>query len=57
MHLAFSHDSSCNDPCLRGQLARKMTELRAAGVPEQLVAHNLTVWKNQQLERVNAQKN
>jgi ABC-type amino acid transport substrate-binding protein len=57
MHLAISHDSACNDPWLRGQLARKMTELRAAGVPEQLVAHNLTVWKNQQLERVNAPKN
>ncbi|MGE4407458.1 substrate-binding periplasmic protein [Pseudomonas sp.] len=48
MHLAISHDSACNDPWLRGQLARKMTELRAAGVPQQLVAHNLTVWKNQQ---------
>ncbi|MBE7374762.1 substrate-binding periplasmic protein [Pseudomonas lopnurensis] len=48
MHLAISHDSACNDPWLRGQLARKMTELRAAGVARQLVAHNLTVWKNQQ---------
>ncbi|MCQ4252440.1 substrate-binding periplasmic protein [Stutzerimonas stutzeri] len=56
MHLAISHDSACNDPWLRGQLARKMTELRAAGVPEQLVAHNLTVWKNQQAERANAPK-
>lgn len=57
MHLAISHDSACNDPWLRGQLARKMTELRAAGVPEQLVAHNLTVWKNQQSERASAPKN
>ncbi|WP_278397238.1 substrate-binding periplasmic protein [Stutzerimonas kunmingensis] len=56
MHLAISHDSACNDPWLRGQLARKMTELRAAGVPEQLVAHNLTVWKNQQSERAKASK-
>ena len=56
MHLAISHDSACNDPSLRGQLARKMTELRAAGVPEQLVAHNLTVWKNQQAERPKASK-
>jgi len=56
MHLAISHDSACNDPWLRGQLARKMTELRAAGVPEQLVAHNLTVWKNQQAERPKASK-
>lgn len=54
MHLAISHDSACNDPWLRGQLARKMTELRAAGVPEQLIAHNLGVWKNQQLARSGA---
>ena len=56
MHLAISHDSACNDPWLRGQLARKMTELRAAGVPEQLLVHNLTVWKNQQTGRGSASK-
>ncbi len=56
MHLAISHDSACNDPWLRGQLARKMTELRAAGVPEQLLVHNLTVWKNQQSDRASASK-
>ncbi|MGM3388359.1 transporter substrate-binding domain-containing protein [Stutzerimonas stutzeri] len=49
MHLAVSHDSACNSPWLRGQLAVKMTELRAAGVPEQLLADNLDRWKQQQL--------
>jgi len=33
-----------------------MTELRDVGVPEQLVAHNQTVWKNQQAERPKASK-
>lgn len=49
MHFAVSHDSACNSPWLRGQLAVKMTELRAAGVPEQLLADNLERWKQQQL--------
>ncbi len=44
MHLAISHNSACNDAWLRGQLALKMTELRAAGVPEQLLASNLERW-------------
>ncbi|MCF7202736.1 substrate-binding periplasmic protein [Pseudomonas oligotrophica] len=47
MHLALSHDSACNDPWLRGQLALQMTELQAAGVPELLLVDNLVRWKEQ----------
>jgi polar amino acid transport system substrate-binding protein len=45
MHFALAHDSACNGPWLRGQLAIKMTELRAAGVPQQLLADNIERWK------------
>lgn len=48
MHLAVAHDSACNGPWLRGQLAVKMTELREAGIPQQLLAENLERWKQQQ---------
>jgi len=48
MHLAIAHDSACNDPWLRGQLAIKMTELRAADVPKQLLGDNLLRWGEQQ---------
>lgn len=48
MHLAVAHDSACNGPWLRGQLAVKMTELREAGVPGQLLADNLERWRQQQ---------
>jgi ABC-type amino acid transport substrate-binding protein len=51
MHLAISHDSACNDPWLRGQLALQMTELQAAGVPERLLVDNLALWKQQRLAR------
>lgn len=47
LHFAVAHDSACNGPWLRGQLAIKMTELRAAGVPEQLLVENLERWKQQ----------
>lgn len=47
MHFAIAHDSACNGPWLRGQLAIKMTELRAAGVPQQLIVENLERWKQQ----------
>jgi polar amino acid transport system substrate-binding protein len=49
MHFAVAHDSACNGPWLRGQLAIKMTELRVAGVPQQLLTENLDRWKQQQL--------
>lgn len=48
MHLAVAHDSACNDPWLRGQLAIKMTELRAADAPRQLLSDNLLRWREQQ---------
>ncbi|WP_312450459.1 substrate-binding periplasmic protein [Stutzerimonas nitrititolerans] len=53
MHLAVAHDSACNDPWLRGQLAIKMTELRAADVPRQLLSENLLRWRDQQSKPAN----
>ncbi|AYC33387.1 amino acid ABC transporter substrate-binding protein [Pseudomonas cavernae] len=50
LHLTLSHNSACNDAWLRGQLAKKMTELTAAGVPETLLQRNLERWKSQQLQ-------
>lgn len=50
LFLALSHNSACNEPWLRGQLARKMTELVAAGLPEQLLQRNLELWKAQQMQ-------
>lgn len=48
LHLALSHNSACNDPWLRGQLAKKMTEFTAAGMPQTLLQRNLQRWKEQQ---------
>lgn len=48
LYLALSHNSACNDPWLRGQLAKKLTEFRAAGLPEQLLQRNLAAWQAQQ---------
>ncbi|VXC36726.1 Amino acid ABC transporter substrate-binding protein [Pseudomonas sp. 8Z] len=50
LYLALSHNSACNEPWLRGQLARKMTELVASGVPEQILQRNLELWKAQQMQ-------
>ncbi len=50
LYLALSHNSACNDPWLRGQLAKKMTESVAAGLPETLLQHNLLRWKEQQVQ-------
>ncbi|AYF86087.1 MULTISPECIES: ABC transporter substrate-binding protein [unclassified Pseudomonas] len=49
LYLTLSHNSACNDPWLRGQLAKKMTELVAAGVPETLLQRNLERWKALQM--------
>lgn len=49
LYLALSHNSACNDVELRGQLARKMTELVDAGVPQTLLQRNLQLWKQQAL--------
>lgn len=50
LYLTVAHNSACNDPWLRGQLAKKMTELTAAGVPQRLLQDNLARWKAQQLQ-------
>lgn len=52
LFLTLSHNSACNDPWLRGQLAKKMTELTASGLPETLLQSNLQRWKAQQLQAV-----
>ncbi|MEK1907943.1 MAG: transporter substrate-binding domain-containing protein, partial [Pseudomonas sp.] len=54
LYLTLSHDSACNEPWLRGQLAKKMTELTAAGLPETLLQRNLERWKTQQLQPASA---
>ena len=50
LYLAVAHNSACNDAWLRGQLAKKMTELTAAGLPETLLQRNLERWKAQQTQ-------
>ncbi|SEM69969.1 extracellular solute-binding protein, family 3 [Pseudomonas sp. ok272] len=47
LFLAISHNSACNDPWLRGQLAKKMTELPASGLAEAVLQRNLERWKAQ----------
>lgn len=54
LYFALSHSSACNHPWLRGQLARKMTELRAAGLPEALLQRNRAHWQAQQRQRADA---
>lgn len=49
LHLALSHNSACNEPWLRGMLAKKMLEAVAAGLPEIWLQRNLQRWKEQQL--------
>lgn len=48
LHLTLSHNSSCNDPWLRGMLAKKMTEAVASDLPEALLQQNLQRWADQQ---------
>ncbi|WP_223487279.1 substrate-binding periplasmic protein [Pseudomonas sp. A-RE-19] len=47
LYLALSHNSACNDPWLRGQLAKKMTELPASGLTEAALLRNIERWKAQ----------
>lgn len=54
LYLALSHNSACNDPWLRGQLAKKMTELAASGLGQTLLERNLQLWKEQQLQPAGA---
>ena len=55
LFLAVSHNSGCNAPRLRGQLAKKMTELPASGLTEAALQRNLERWKGQ-LQPVSAPK-
>jgi ABC-type amino acid transport substrate-binding protein len=48
LFLVVSHNSACNDPWLRGQLAKKMTELPASGLTEAALQRNIERWKAQQ---------
>lgn len=48
LFLAVSHNSACNDPWLRGQLAKKMTELPASGLTEAVLQRNIERWNAQQ---------
>jgi polar amino acid transport system substrate-binding protein len=47
LYLALSHDSACNDPWLRGQLARKLNELSVNGIAVQIVERNVERWKGE----------
>ncbi|MFL1515033.1 MULTISPECIES: substrate-binding periplasmic protein [Pseudomonas] len=51
LYLAVSHNSACNDPWLRGQLAKKMTELPASGLAETALQRNIERWKAQQQQQ------
>ena len=56
LFLAVSHDSACNEPWLRGQLAKKMTELPASGLTEAALQRNVERWKAQLQQPVSAPK-
>lgn len=47
LYLALSFNSACNDSWLRGQLAKKMTELAASGRSSDAIMRNLELWKAQ----------
>ncbi len=54
LFLGLSHNSACNEPWLRGQLAKKMTELLTSGVPAAVLQANLARWQAQQAPAVDA---
>ncbi|MHC8306755.1 substrate-binding periplasmic protein [Pseudomonas sp. PB3P13] len=56
LFLAISHNSACNDPWLRGQLAKKMTELPTSGLAEAALQRNIERWKLQQQQPVSTPK-
>lgn len=56
LFIALSHNSACNDPWLRGQLAKKMTELPASGLSEAVLQRNLERWKAQLQQAPSAPK-
>ncbi len=56
LYLALSHNSACNDAWLRGQLAKKLTELPASGVPQAVLQRNVERWKAQLQQPLDAPK-
>lgn len=48
LYLALSRNAPCNQPALRKQMAEKMQEIVASPLPEQWLAQNLALWKQQQ---------
>jgi len=50
LYLALSFNSACNDPWLRGQLAKKMTELAASDHAAEAIKRNVELWKSQLLQ-------
>lgn len=54
LYLALSFNSACNDPWLRGQLAKKMAESAASGLSDAAVKRNLDIWKAQLLQPASA---
>lgn len=47
LYLALSHNSACNDAWIRGQLAKKLTELPTSGVSQAVLQRNIERWKAQ----------
>lgn len=47
LYVAVSHNSACNDSWLRGQLAKKLTELPISGASEAVLQRNVERWKAQ----------
>jgi ABC-type amino acid transport substrate-binding protein len=56
LYLALSHNSACNDPWLRGQLAKKMTELPASGEVQRVLQRNVERWKAHMQQPLDAPK-
>lgn len=54
-HLALSSNSACNEPWLRGQLTKKMTESAASGLADEAIKRNLELWKSQLQQPVSKQ--
>lgn len=56
LYLAVSHNSACNDAWLRGQLAKKLTELPVSGVTQAVLQRNVERWKAQLQQPLDAPK-
>ncbi|WP_252092385.1 transporter substrate-binding domain-containing protein [Pseudomonas sp. MWU13-3659] len=56
LYLAVSHNSACNDSWLRGQLAKKLTELPISGATEAVLQRNVERWKAQMQAPLDAPK-